>query len=234
MKLFFACSRAYEELRDEVFLRTLCDPWELCELRLDDVVHAGSSWRQTRSACYSQIVRQHAGEVLAFSDVDVQWFRPAQPLIDQAMEGSEAVFLHGTAHCALELGFVVVRCTPGTVKLFNALAAPGSLDREILHRLVVENKVPCSFNAWPSTFATESLMQRRASCLDWLVLYHAGGPGNSASDTRAKLRKHQAVAAHIAGLPRDAPARTGEAFAGRSRPPVQVIRGDLLHARSTD
>ena len=98
MKLVFASSLSHDVLRRHVFLGTLCDVWELIEMRFT-VTGSGdygsAIWHQItldRMVAMHEILVQHPGEVIVFSDVDVQWFRPAQPSIMLAMQRCDVVF----------------------------------------------------------------------------------------------------------------------------------------------
>lgn len=67
-------------------------------------------------------VRELPGRILLWSDVDIQFFRPAAPAILESLEGRDALFLaeHWPAR-EINTGFIVIRCNDRTLRFFEAI-----------------------------------------------------------------------------------------------------------------
>lgn len=131
MKLYSLVTPSHEVLEREWFLPTLPASFSLHMTRLD---MAGAAWG---SAGFSGVMRRKAetirdavaasqGEVIAWSDVDIQFFGDPVPLIAQAMMGRDMVFQrdHPVKRLACA-GFFACRATPRTLLFWQAVARLG-------------------------------------------------------------------------------------------------------------
>jgi len=206
MKLVFACSPSHQVLRDTIFLPTLRDPWELIEIPVD--VPGNGDFRSdgfyeavaVRTRRYVELVRRFPGEIIVFSDVDIQWFRPAQADLMQAMEGLDMVFQRDHAvHCKVNLGFFAVQANARSENMLTRIADAAAhrvSDQNFVNDLVRQNAMPCRFGLLPATYFNDALKAGPIPPREQWVLYHSifTLPRDGKSSIQLKLEKHAAVA----------------------------------------
>jgi hypothetical protein len=182
MKLVYTCSPAYDVLKQQVFLPSLCEAWELMEIRLDSDPQeprdspASLSLLSQRWLRGAEILRSCPGQYVVFCDVDVQWFRPAQALLMEGFQGADVLFQRLQAGHGVSGGLLAVRSTPPTVALLETLADAGRRGHReggCIDELIVQKKMLRPYSRLPSTFANDWLDLPGMGPLDWLVLYHS-------------------------------------------------------------
>jgi len=131
MKIYGVYSKENEILKDEWFLKTLQDD---VEVHFKDIGSFGgasvdfgdANWYKAcrekhNYAC--QAVEENQGDLIIYSDVDIQFFDKCIPAIVEAMEGKDIVFQseHWPATGEINLGFLCIRCSPKTLKLYREI-----------------------------------------------------------------------------------------------------------------
>ncbi len=212
MKLIYACSPSHRILRDEVLLPSLQrvgEQWELIEITCPHVGNGdfkSSDYNanvQARVEGLRRIVSESAGQVVVFSDVDVQFFRPVQALALQRLGDRDAVFqMEDAAATAANFGFAVLRCGPAVRALLDLLceaAAMGQWDQGRLNELIARNAMPCRFGFLPPAFANDSNIPPGECPPAGMVLYHSilTFPKPGSSSVAQKLQLHRAMAARL-------------------------------------
>jgi hypothetical protein len=133
LKLFAVYTREHAVLKDEWFLKTLRDPFDL---HIRDFGSSGpaqaafgsAAWLKAirrRCAYFRDVIAQHQGETVLLCDLDIQFFGRCLPYVERAMEGRDIVFQSESWPFGgdVNLGFVCVRCNPRTLALYDATAA---------------------------------------------------------------------------------------------------------------
>lgn len=206
MKLVYACSPSHDVLRDTIFLPTLRDPWELIEIRVE--VPGNGDFRSdgfyeavaVRTRRYVELVRRFAGEIIVFSDVDIQWFQPVQADLLREMEDLDMVFQrdHATKR-KVNVGFFALRANARSLDLLirTADAAERRLsDQNFVNELVQHDAMPCRFGLLPATYFNDALKAGPIPPRDQWKLYHSifTLPRGGKNSVELKLEKHAAVA----------------------------------------
>jgi hypothetical protein len=211
MKLIYACSPSHDVLKKYFFLGTLCEPWELIEIRYK-VSGEGNmytpAWNHVisdRIAALLQIVRENPGEVIVHSDVDIQWFKPAQPAILQALEDRDIVFQRGSYRREVaNAGFLALRSNPATIALLEqevSAVRSGTMDQDFLNDLICREEMPCRYGFLPNTFFHDYLAGPAAPANDELILYHSANTPvrDGKTSVQIKLERHLGFRARVLG-----------------------------------
>ena len=151
MKIVSVYSKSFARLRDEWFLATLPKDMEpiLLECPVDSIPNVGF-----RSPSYYKaidfkllsicdMIRNHPGEVICFSDIDVQFFGSFRLAIMEAIEGCDVVGMRESAEGGMNGGFYAIRCAPHVEALWEeAYAADKSetvlYEQDALNALLAE------------------------------------------------------------------------------------------------
>lgn len=211
MKLVFASSPSHDILKRHIFLGTLCDEWELIEMRFH-VVGSGdfntAGWNRVvleRIAMMRQIIADSKDELVVFSDVDIQWFRSAQKPLTQALETNDLVFQRECAgRDEANCGFVAVRCNEKTLAFFTRVAnaaQEGHHDQASTNELIASGEMPCRFGFLPDSFYNDNLMGKWKRLREEIIMYHTIGtlPQSDKTSIQIKLERHLAMRGWILG-----------------------------------
>jgi hypothetical protein len=202
MKLVYACSPSHDVLKKYFFLGTLCEPWELMEIRYNMSGEGNMytpAWSHVvcdRIASLLKIVQDHPGEVIVHADVDIQWFRPAQAAILQALEDCDIVFQRGSYQREIaNAGFFALRNSPATIALLEQQVSAirgGIMDQPFINDLIQRGKMPCRYGFLPNTFFHDYLAGPTTPANDDLILYHsANTPARDGkTSVQIKLERH--------------------------------------------
>jgi hypothetical protein len=183
MKLVYACSPSHDVLKKYFFLGTLCEPWELMEIRYKMSGEGNMytpAWNHIvgdRIAALLQIVKDHPGEVIVHADVDIQWFKPAQPAILEALQDRDIVFQRGSYQREIaNAGFFALRSNPATIALLEQeviAIRSGTMDQKYINDLIRDEKMPCRYGFLPNTFFHDYLEGPPTLANGELILYHS-------------------------------------------------------------
>ena len=137
MKLYFFHTPSHEQLKDDWFLRSLKDDFELCPGSHAQIGPEGTylepGWPETmgkKIAYIVQMIRENLGKVVIFSDVDVQFFSPVREILLREIQNKDIVLIRdcGEAHLKdkdsngiLCTGFFVIRANDQTLRLWEAV-----------------------------------------------------------------------------------------------------------------
>jgi hypothetical protein len=211
MKIVFASSPSHDVLKRHFFLGTLCESWELIELRFalpGDGNFGSQSWNRVvieRNARVLEIIKRSPGEIIVFADVDIQWFRPVQAALVRELAGNDVVFQR-EAHNrqVVNCGFAAIRCNEQSAELYAQIAAAateGKHDQDLVNEYIAGGTMPCRYGILPQVFFNDNLDGVHAPPNDRLLLYHSIGtfPSSGKSSVQIKLEKHLAMRARVLG-----------------------------------
>lgn len=165
MKIFSVYSRSFEAIRDDWFLATLPEDMEpiLVECPVDSIpgfdfrspAHLEAIDFKLLSIC--NMIRDHPGEVICFTDLDVQFFGSFQSAVLEALEGYDVAGMREWAEGGMNGGFYAIRCAPHVEALWEeALAADKSEaflhDQAALNALFEEQAHGVRLNLLPDSF----------------------------------------------------------------------------------
>jgi len=160
MKLIGVFSPSHETLKDEWFLRTLKDDYEVCLYRCDvqgEGRYMQEDWSRAvlfKSAKIIEAIRENWGEVFVYSDIDVTFFAPTKLTILRCLTDKDIVCQLDDPVGNLCTGFFGIRANGATLRLWQqvqkAVEREGR-DQIAFNRLVRELKdlragyLPASF-----------------------------------------------------------------------------------------
>ncbi len=203
MHLVFANTPSHDILRDQVFLPSLKDKWNLVNFEFPYAGngHYGTEgWfkvvvdRFTRCA---EFVRNNIGDIAVFADVDIQFLKPCQHLIEKQLRDCEVCFQRDQWEVNYaNTGFVAARCSNMMAEYFEYLGNGNRIytDQNLTNMLIQGNMMPCKYSYLPHCFATELTIARQR--LSDIVLYHStlSVPTHHEScSIDAKIRQHKVI-----------------------------------------
>jgi hypothetical protein len=211
MKLVYACSPSHDALKKQYFLGTLCEPWELLEIRYKLSGEGNMytpAWKHVigdRIAALLQIVKDHPGEVIVHADVDIQWFKPAQAAILQALQERDIVFQRGSYRREVaNTGFFALRSGPASVALLERevmAIRSGIMDQHVINDWIRHEKMACRYGFLPNTFFNDYLAGPGAPGSDQMILYHSANTPvrDGKTSVQIKVERHLAMRVRVLG-----------------------------------
>lgn len=127
MKLVAVYTSSHERLVNEWFLPSIQDDYELLVHRFDGAGGGGYrtlDWTAAvlhKSRCIIDAIRNNRGEIVVYSDVDVQFFAPTRERIRDAMYGRDIVCQLDAPNGQLCTGFFAVRANDATLALWQEI-----------------------------------------------------------------------------------------------------------------
>jgi len=125
MKLISVYTSSHTELKDKWFLPSVKDKFEI-EFHLYESNGAGiymePDWTEAvlfKSAVIIQSIRDNPGEILIYSDVDIEFFRPVWDRIRDAIKSSDIVCQLDDPYGNLCTGFFAMRANRLTLQLWE-------------------------------------------------------------------------------------------------------------------
>jgi hypothetical protein len=192
MKIFAVSSRSFHRLRDEWFLATLPSDMEpvLVESPADSIPVREFGSPQWRAALDFKLqlvcdtIRDHPGEVVCFSDVDVQFFGSFKDEILRTLADHDVSAMRESGGSnLLNGGFYAIRCAPHVEALWEeALFADKSEsefhDQDALNAFLEEQAHGVRLALLPDTFwaSHRHLVLKEAEPHAMLVNHATGWP----------------------------------------------------------
>ncbi len=133
MKLVGVYSSSHETFKDEWFLRTLKDDYEVCLYPSEARGHGNymeADWQQAvrfKSAKIIETIQKNWGEVFVYSDMDVLFVGPTKTTIQSCLNGKDIVCQLDDPGGNLCTGFFAVRANDVTLKLWQQVHAKAGI-----------------------------------------------------------------------------------------------------------
>lgn len=197
MKVFGVYSEENKKLRDDWFLKTLVDDFEVHLISLGssegrEVHFASDFWfralRKRHEYLY-QAIKNNPGEIILSLDCDIQFFSQCRPVINQSVEGKDLVFQseHWPPTGEVNAGFVAIRCNDKTLDFYARVAEMKFEkmplgDQTAINQLLRDKPFDLRWGVFPAKIWARS--HGYAPPLD-IIAHHA----NCTSGTEAKVRQ---------------------------------------------
>jgi len=162
LKVFGVYSEENKKLKDDWFLKTLVDDFELNFSYLGSnsgqEVHFSSDYwfnaLRKRHEYLCQAIRDNQGDIILSTDFDIQFFGPCLPIINKSIAEKDIVFQSEwwPPTGEVNVGFVAIRCNEKTLDFYNRTA-----------RMEFE-KMPLGAQS-----AINKLLQEKSNNLNWGV-----------------------------------------------------------------
>lgn len=163
MKLYSICTPEASYLRDQWFLKTLQDDWELHIVDLQDAPRgSGDYLSQEWYHCISRkipvlldAISASPDEIIIWADMDIQFFRPCTDIVTECMQDRDIVFQRWRkAGADVNSGFMAIRCN-ATSRAFLAdvAAAPFEgrpyADQDVINDRLRTQGLPLRWGLFP-------------------------------------------------------------------------------------
>jgi len=128
-------------------------------------------------------IDDNMGDVIVWSDLDIQFFDKCSPLIEKAIDGKDIVFQaeHSPQKSEVNVGFSVIRCSQKTRALYEQiektdLTALPIAEQTAMNNLLRDNSIGVKWGLLPAEFwAMSHLMSCGTNPPANIVLHHANG-----------------------------------------------------------
>jgi hypothetical protein len=168
MKLYALYTPSHEQLKDQFFLPSIQDDFEIifefCEQTCPSAKFMSEGWTDTTLRKVDLIVRaieENWGSIFIFSDVDIQFFCPIQETILKLMQDKDMVIQKNSPNGVLCSGFFACRGNEKTLHLWQDVKKTMqknklNSDQNSLNRCIKRHNTKNPYNVvWgylPSTF----------------------------------------------------------------------------------
>ncbi|MFA5008208.1 MAG: putative nucleotide-diphospho-sugar transferase [Candidatus Omnitrophota bacterium] len=129
MKLYSFYTQSHRILKEEWFLNSLKDDYELIIEEYDQIVDRGDfmaeGWLKLMSKKIDLIMRaikENDGEIFIVSDVDIQFFRPTKEAILKLIGNNDLLIQRDSPDGILCLGFFALRANSRTLALWQDIS----------------------------------------------------------------------------------------------------------------
>jgi len=188
MKIFSIYTDEVEEIK-RVFLDSIQDDWEV---HIEYFGQAGEGKGDFQSQGWFSILKrklnfligkieENLGDVIIWSDLDIQFFAECTPLIRQAIAGKDIVFQaeRWPKKEEVNVGFAVIRCNERTLALYRT-ASQLDLeklplgDQTAINDILAKNEFDIKWDILPNQFwAMSHYMYDNSAPPSDVVLHHA-------------------------------------------------------------
>lgn len=164
MRLYTIYTKEAIELKN-IFLRSIQDDWEVNIINLEEIGEGGN-WgtpgfgklMRKRIGYMIEIIEENLGDIIIWSDIDIQFFRKCSSLIVQSIDKNDIVF---QSECwpkkEINAGFIVIRCTQKTLSFFKSvltfkLEELKFFEQSAMNLLLSENELDLMWDVLPAQF----------------------------------------------------------------------------------
>jgi hypothetical protein len=218
MKIYAVYTDEMEEIK-RIFLDSMQDDWEV---NIEYFGQAGEGngdfhspgWLEVRKRTLDlQIskIEENLGDVIIWSDLDIQFFAECTPLIKQAIEGKDIVFQaeHWPRKDEVNIGFAVIRCNEQTLGLYRMalqydLRKLQVADQTAINDILSKNETGIKWDILPNQFwAMSHYLYNNTFPPPDVLLHHANctSPetvnGKTIGSVELKLQQFQLVKDYV-------------------------------------
>lgn len=183
--LYTFYNAAFERLKDR-FLATIKDDYDIHCIRCDfdtggQPIDKAVDMFIARGKIIRDAIRENLGGIIILADIDIQFFRPTEPIVRKALESHRMVFQKGDvekANRSKNMGFIALRCDEKILAFWSeVLEEIRRTERweEIIVNEMLEKESAPDFGLFPDQIWTPMLIARPED----IALHHAinSGPG---------------------------------------------------------
>ena len=163
MKLFSIYTDQTTVLKNEWFLKTLKDDWELNILYLEDAPKGSGDYLseewfyciKIKIEILIDAIKNNFNDIIIWADIDIQFFRECTDIVEQNIQGKDIVFqLWDKKKEEINSGFMAIRCNEKTLALFETvLKTPFSgrafADQDVINDILKQDLIPLQWGFFP-------------------------------------------------------------------------------------
>ncbi len=148
MKLFSIYTNQTLVLKDQWFLKTLQDDWELHLIYLKDAPkgdgdYLSDEWYyciKSKIALLIEAIKNNWNAVIIWADIDIQFFRRCTDIIEQSIQNNDIVFqIWNKKKKEVNSGFMAIRCNEKTLAFFKTVLATPFKDRKYADQDIIND-----------------------------------------------------------------------------------------------
>lgn len=164
MRLYTFYTSSHQVFKDQWFLPSIKDNFDIRTKFVDQYCLTAEfkdkGWNKTMLFKVNLIIKgikENWGKIFIYSDIDVQFFRPIQPLIAHLMKDNDLIIQRNNPSGELCAGFFACRGNKKTLKLWqqirNLMLKQGKRDQQGLNTLLrKKNKLNIVWDYLPAEF----------------------------------------------------------------------------------
>jgi hypothetical protein len=166
MKLFSMSTLQTETLKNDWFLKTLQDDWEINICEIEDAPpgegdYLSDEWYhciEKKIGMLVQAIKDNWDEIIIWADIDIQFFRPCTEMVLQSMHGNDIAFQMWHKNGAdVNTGFMAIRCNERSLAFFEAvlevpLEGRDFADQDVINDLLEGGVPPVRWTRFPREF----------------------------------------------------------------------------------
>lgn len=200
MNIYYFCDQTFLKMKEN-FVETMKDEFIhnfifLEKIHLDKNAPGSGVFIWTyKTEMIIKAIKEHLldNEIIVISDVDIQFFKPVIPTINEYMQNVDMSFQKEWENSGVNIGFMAIRCNKDTLKfwetVYNDLIVSKHWDQGIVNHLLYKTKYDIKWNTFPPTIWTWTQGNLKKD----IILHHA----NSASSQEGKFIQMDAVKSYL-------------------------------------
>jgi hypothetical protein len=165
MKIYTIYTDEIECLKD-IFVKSMKDDWETVFLYWDTIDEKEGDFgtpgfithMRQRVETVRTIIKKNWGDIIIWSDIDIQFFRKCSKLIEKAMVGKDIVFQSESwPKKEVNGGFIVIRCNEKSLLLYETVLKTDFeklpyFEQTAMNEILTENKIGIRWGILPRPF----------------------------------------------------------------------------------
>lgn len=165
MKLFSIYTDQTIVLKDEWFLKSLQDDWELNLVYLEDAPkgkgdYLSNEWYhciKTKIDILIEAIQDNRDDIILWADIDMQFFRKCNGIIEKSIQGKDIVFQKwNMGKTEVNPGFMAIRCNENSLAFFEAVRkvpfdGKKFADQDVINDILTQGTRPLQWDFFPQT-----------------------------------------------------------------------------------
>lgn len=183
MKIYYFSDEKYLDMKD-FFVKSMKDPWEhkFTDLGIINVDKtkpgSGENIWKFKTKMVLSAIKKNNNDIIVVSDIDIVFFKPVIPLINELMKDKEILFQGEYKDSGINIGFVAIKCNDNTYNFWNTVLkrinSDKIWDQKIVNELIYKENYPIKWGLFPPTIAARS----HKGELKGIHLFHANVAGD--------------------------------------------------------
>ena len=182
IKLYSIFTEETNLLKD-IFQKSLKDDWEIILTDWDKTGEDGNWGTQSfgtlmrKKVNYMiEVVEKNIGNIIIFSDIDIQFFKKCNRLIEKSIENNDILFQsENWPEKRINAGFIVIRCNEKTIEFFREVSKVEFeklryFEQSAMSEILEKNTIGLRWDILPAQFWA---MSHRLAPPHDIVLHHA-------------------------------------------------------------
>ncbi len=163
MKLYSISTGQTETLKNDWFLKTLQDEWDVHIMELGDTPGGDGDYQsdlwyfciERKIGALVEAIRDNWGDIVLWADIDIQFFRPCTDLVLDCMQGHDLACQMWHENLGdVNTGFMAIRCNERSLAFFEAVRelpfeGRDFADQDVINDLLDGGEPPVRWTRFP-------------------------------------------------------------------------------------